>query len=192
MNATTTEATNGTPAICQIAATALVIEFQPQKRGKSATLTAKVGGEVLQVESLDITRSTSRDRLICQTTMARKIATLASCGFTQHLPNQRPRHPQLFPLPIHGPRSAHHQLAVVVRPDRTKWYCITNRTTVNRLAAIAQSVDDLSASQSGMECHQSKIQLTRSSINSRIVGMATVSLTPEAAQQLEALNNPIQ
>ncbi len=62
MNATTTEATNGTPAICQIAATALVIEFQLPKRGKSATLTAKVGGEVLQVESLDITRSTSRDR----------------------------------------------------------------------------------------------------------------------------------
>jgi len=64
--------TIGTPAICQIAANLtssasgdqplLAIEYQPPRTGKTATLTAKIGDDVLHVESLDLTRSTAWQR----------------------------------------------------------------------------------------------------------------------------------
>ena len=59
MNATTT--TNGATAI-ESPAALLLIECQPSKQGKMATLTAKIGDDILHVETLDPTRSTGRQR----------------------------------------------------------------------------------------------------------------------------------
>jgi hypothetical protein len=62
MNVATTELSNITPAVVVADNQQLVIEYRPAGTGKTMTLTAKCGEEALHVESLDVTRSNSRER----------------------------------------------------------------------------------------------------------------------------------
>jgi len=62
MNTTATETTSCTPVMIPPPAEVLTIEYQLSRKGKTTTITAKIGGNVLHVESLDITRSAGRDR----------------------------------------------------------------------------------------------------------------------------------
>ena len=62
MKVTATETTSNTSAKTPSPANAVVIEYKPPEKGKMTTVTAKIGGDVLHVETLDVTRSTARDR----------------------------------------------------------------------------------------------------------------------------------